>query len=501
MLFTTAPFLLLFLPITLAGFLTLGRWSSRAAIAWLLVASVFFYGYWAPQMVALLLASVAANYLVFTAIARRLQAANQPAARRCLTLGIVLNLLVLGYFKYANFFVDNLTSVAGTDWHPARVILPIGISFYSFTQIAFLVDAYQGKVREPSILNYGLFVTYFPHLVAGPVLHHAQMMPQFADRAICRPRADHLATGLAILALGMFKKVILADGIAPFADALFQGADGGAAPTLGEAWLGAIAYALQLYFDFSGYSDMAIGLSLLFNVRLPFNFDSPYRARNISDFWRCWHMSLSNFLRDYLYIPLGGNRKGGVRRYFNLALTMVLGGLWHGAGWTFVVWGALHGLYLMVNHGFRAAVGAVRHHRWAELAAYRHASWALTLLAVLVAWVFFRAESLAGAVRVLTAMVGLQPTTASESTDALLWNAGLSAQRGWLWCALLGAVALFGVNSNRLGDGLQRAMSQPSQSGAIQRSLVSGAALALLLLLLLVNTTRQSVSAFIYFNF
>ena len=174
MLFTTAPFLLLFLPITLAGFLTLGRWSSRAAIAWLLAASVFFYGYWAPQMVALLLASVAANYLVFTAIARRMQAANQPAARRCLTLGIVLNLLVLGYFKYANFFVDNLNSVAGTDWHPARVILPIGISFYSFTQIAFLVDAYQGKVREPSILNYGLFVTYFPHLVAGPVLHHAR---------------------------------------------------------------------------------------------------------------------------------------------------------------------------------------------------------------------------------------------------------------------------------------------------------------------------------------
>ena len=501
MLFTTAPFLLLFLPITLAGFLTLGRWSSRAAIAWLLVASVFFYGYWAPQMVALLLASVAANYLVFTAIARRMQAANQPAARRCLTLGIVLNLLVLGYFKYANFFVDNLNSIAGTDWYPARVILPIGISFYSFTQIAFLVDAYQGKVREPSILNYGLFVTYFPHLVAGPVLHHAQMMPQFADRAICRPRADHLATGLAILALGMFKKVILADGIAPFADALFQGADGGAAPTPGEAWLGAVAYALQLYFDFSGYSDMAIGLSLLFNVRLPFNFDSPYRARNISDFWRCWHMSLSNFLRDYLYITLGGNRKGGVRRYFNLALTMVLGGLWHGAGWTFVVWGALHGLYLMVNHGFRAAVGAVRHHRWAELAAYRHASWALTLLAVLVAWVFFRAESLAGAGRVLTAMAGLQPPTASESTDALLWNAGLSAQRGWLWCAVLGAVALFGVNSNRLGDGLQRAMSQPSQSGAMQRNMVSGAALALLLLLLLVNTTRQSVSAFIYFNF
>ena len=185
----------------------------------------------------------------------------------------------------------------------------------------------------------------------------------------------------------------------------------------------------------------------------------------------------------------------------DLALTMVLGGLWHGAGWTFVVWGALHGLYLILNHGFRAAVGAVRHRRWAELAAYRHASWALTLLAVLVAWVFFRAESLAGAGRVLTAMAGLQPSTTSESTDALLWNAGLSAQRGWLWCAVLGAVALFGVNSNRLGDGLQRAMSQPGQPGAIQRSMVSGAALALLLLLLLVNTTRQSVSAFIYFNF
>ena len=495
MLFTTAPFLLLFLPITLIGFFAWGRQSSRAAVVWLLTASVFFYGYWMPLAVLLLLSSVGANFLLCRRIVANLDAQAPTDARRWLVLGIALNLGALGYFKYANFFVDNLSAVLGTEWHLAKVLLPIGISFYSFTQIAFLVDAFEGKVREPDLANYGLFVTYFPHLVAGPVLHHAQMMPQFADRSICRPRADHLVGGLGILALGMFKKVVLADGIAPYADAVFRAADLGAVPQSGEAWLGAVAYSLQLYFDFSGYSDMAVGLSIMFNVRLPFNFNSPYRARNIAEFWRRWHMSLSTFLRDYLYIPLGGNRLGSARRYLNLSLTMVLGGLWHGAGWSFVVWGALHGAYLMLHQGFAAVLGAARHQRLATNTPLRCIAWALTLLAVIVAWVFFRAETLPGALRVLGAMGAWQ--AAPGNVPEQLWNAGLAVPRGWLWCAMLGALALFGVNSNRLGTGLIAWLGH----GSLRRPLLAGATLALLAGLLLINITRDSVSAFIYFNF
>ena len=495
MLFTTAPFLLLFLPVTLTGFFMLGRWAPRHAASWLCCASLFFYAYWMPTLVALLLASVGINFVIGQQIARQLKSGSKQHARRWLVLGVTLNLAALGYYKYANFMVDNLNAVMGVDWHLGKVILPIGISFYSFTQIAFLVDAFEGKVNETKLVHYGLFVTYFPHLVAGPVLHHAQMMPQFADPAIYRPRADHLVAGLAILALGLFKKVVLADGIAPYADAVFSAADTGTVPTAGEAWLGAVAYSLQLYFDFSGYSDMAIGLSWLFNIRLPFNFESPYRARNITDFWRCWHMSLSNFLRDYLYIPLGGNRRGPVRRYVNLGLTMVLGGLWHGASWSFAVWGALHGAYLMLNHGYRAALGRARWARLDASLAYRSASWMLTLLAVVVAWVFFRAETLPGALTILLAMANHH--AAPAELPAVLWNAGLPAARGWLWCAVLGTVALFGVNSNRIGVFLLGRLAPET----LLRPLLAGVSLCAVGLLLLINLARDSVSAFIYFNF
>ncbi len=494
MLFTTAPFLLLFLPITLLGFYLLGRRSQQAAAAWLFLASVFFYGYWMPVATLLLLGSIAGNFVLGLRIVDLARQGLQPQAKRWLTLGIALNLAALGYFKYANFFVDNLNAVLGMDWHIGRILLPIGISFYSFTQIAFLVDAYEGKVKETRAIHYGLFVTYFPHLVAGPVLHHAQMMPQFADKAVYRPVPAALVSGLTILALGMFKKVVMADGIAPYADAVFNGADGGVLPSSSEAWLGAVAYALQLYFDFSGYSDMAIGLSLMFNIRLPFNFNSPYRAQNISEFWRCWHMSLSTFLRDYLYIPLGGNRSGKLKRHLNLMTTMLLGGLWHGASWSFVLWGGLHGSYLVLNHGYRALLGAALHQRLAANFVYRGASWALTLAAVVLAWVFFRAVTLDGALRVLQAMLGWD---AAGAAPQLLWNAGLPSERGLLWCLVLGAIALYAPNSNRIGELLQAKMSK---AGAI-RPLLAGAALCSLLFMLLINIARDSVSAFIYFNF
>ncbi|MCK6420410.1 MAG: MBOAT family protein [Aquabacterium sp.] len=494
MLFTTAAFLLLYLPLTLAGFFLLGRWRPSAAAAWLLLASLVFYAHWMPAFTLLLLASIVANFWLGRQIVHALRAGRRPSARWWFAIGVSMNLGALGYFKYANFFVDNVNAVLGLDWAPVRVILPIGISFYTFTQIAYLADAFQGKVDESNPIHYGLFVTYFPHLVAGPVLHHAQMMPQFADAAIYRPQARRFVGGLAIFAIGLFKKVVLADGIAPYADAIFVPVDAGATPTTLEAWLGSLAYTLQLYFDFSGYSDMAIGLSHLFNVRLPYNFDSPYQARNISEFWRRWHISLSTFLRDYLYIPLGGNRLGGVRRYLNLAATMLLGGLWHGAAWTFVVWGGLHGAYLVVNHGWRGLMGQGRLRRWESNWAYGTSAWAITLLCVVVAWVFFRAQSFGGAWRMLQGLAGVGQY---GDIHALCWNAGLSLSAGLGWCAVLGAVALLAPNSNSLGE---RALAFLDRRGA-WRQATAGAVITAIAALLLVNVARDSVSAFIYFNF
>ncbi len=498
MLFTTVPFVLLFLPLTLAGFFLAGRRSAGAAAAWLFLASLFFYGFWMPEFTLLLLGSIAMNFGVGLRIARCQAGSGRSlgmGARQWLIAGVAANLLVLAYFKYADFFLGNLNAVLGTEWSVGKAVLPIGISFYSFTQIAFLADTFQRRVSEFNPVHYGLFVTYFPHLIAGPVLHHGQMMPQFADPAIYRWNGGHIAAGLAIFAIGLAKKVLLADGVAPYADAVFRPVDAGLMPSTPEAWLAAVAYTLQLYFDFSGYSDMAIGLSWLFNVRLPYNFNSPYRAASISDFWRRWHISLSTFLRDYLYITLGGNRRGPVRRYANLAATMLLGGLWHGASWSFVLWGGLHGLYLMANHGFRALLGRRKERlaAWDGSRAAKLLGWALTMLCVVAAWVFFRAETLGGALRVLAGMASVE----AAASDALLWNAGLHLHAGLVWCGLLAAMACLAPNSNAIGQALlARAGARPAQ-----RAWLAGFSLGAVALLIVVNTARDSVSAFIYFNF
>ena len=489
MLFTSPAFVLMFLPLALAGFFMIGRFSPLGSAAWLLGASLVFYSHWMPADTLLLVGSIVVNFWIGMRISEQ-----TPAAKRWLTLGVAFDLGLLAWFKYAGFIATNLNAVSGWGLPVPTVGLPIGISFYSFTQIAFLVDAYQGKVKESQPVHYGLFVTYFPHLVAGPVLHHGQMMPQFADRSIYRPDPSHLVGGLLIFAIGLFKKVVLADGISPYADAVFRPADAGVAPDAVEAWLGALAYTLQLYFDFSGYSDMAIGLSWMFNVRLPFNFNSPYQATSISEFWRRWHISLSTFLRDYLYIVLGGNRHGAVRRYVNLATTMVLGGLWHGAAWTFVLWGALHGAYLMVHHGFRAACGERLHAGLQASRVWRVLAWAMTMLAVVVAWVVFRAETLSGALLVLRGMFG---ATAASAPHPLFWNAGLRTEACLLWCAALGSMACLAPNSNRIGTWLLERLRQAGR----HRPLVAGWALGLLALLVAINANRGGVSAFIYFNF
>ena len=403
MLFNSIQFLALFLPITMLGFFWLGARNKSAAAWWLALASLVFYAGWSWRYVPLLLGSTSFNYCVGLLLTRN---RHRPfASRMLLAGGITANLLLLGYFKYADFFITNWNLAFHADFDPLHLVLPLGISFFTFTQIAFLVDTCKGIATEPRFSHYLLFVTYFPHLIAGPVLHHKEMMPQFGSSSTYRFSWHDVAVGTAIFAIGLFKKTVLADGIAPHVGGPFTVAAQGDPLHFLQAWGAVLAYTLQLYFDFSGYSDMAIGLSRMFGVKLPLNFDSPYKARNISDFWRRWHMTLSRFLRDYLYVPLGGNRHGSLRRYLNLIITMVLGGLWHGAAWTFAVWGLLHGAYLAVNHAFQALKPRLpRLVRSAGLAAAL--SVALTYLATVVAWVFFRAESLTAAWAMLGAMLG-----------------------------------------------------------------------------------------------
>lgn len=389
MLFNSFDFLFGFLPVVLAMYFALGRLGYRLHIVWLALASMYFYVYGSGAFIGLLSGSIFFNYCVGRAIAGHAAAGTDKAVRCLLFFGVAANLLVLGYFKYMDFFL----LAAGAQ--PLGIILPVGISFFTFTQIAYLVDCSRNTVRSFGVESYVLFVSYFPHLIAGPVLHHQQMMPQFEDRSRARLSSADCAVGLTIFVIGLAKKVLIADQLAPLAKPVFEA---GASPAAIEAWVGALAYTFQLYFDFSGYSDMAVGLSRMFRIELPQNFNAPYKALDIADFWRRWHMSLSRFLRDYLYIPLGGNRHGEMRRYRNLLITMLLGGLWHGAGWTFVAWGALHGAYLVVQQLW------ARHSKWRL---HRVPAQALTFLAVVVAWVFFRAPDFGTAFDVLGGMAGV----------------------------------------------------------------------------------------------
>jgi len=404
----------------------IGRYSHRLAALWLGMASLTFYSVWDSGFLLLLLTSICFNYGAGHLIGHRVSSKKLGLAKSTLIFAITANLLLLGYFKYMNFFIDSTNVFFGMQISALDIILPLGISFFTFTQIAYLVDVYRGIAREYNFIHYLLFVTYFPHLIAGPILHHKQMMPQFGHSNTYRINVDNVAVGLSIFILGLAKKLLIADNLALYATPIFTAADAGSTIMFFEAWVGALAYTLQLYFDFSAYCDMAIGLSLMLNIRLPMNFNSPYKATSIIDFWRRWHMTLSAFLRDYLYFPLGGNRKGPARRYINLIATMLLGGLWHGAGWTFVIWGGLHGLYLMVNHGWRELkdrLGWSDGGRIAKLGAVF-----LTFLAVIVAWVFFRAETFSGAWTLLAGMAGMKGISLPSSFESKLEFLSLGSQ-------------------------------------------------------------------------
>ncbi len=439
MLFSSFTFLFQFLPATILAFAAARRHSPRAGILVLVVASLVFYGAWRPIYLLLFAASVAVNFGLGLAME------NPELRRRIGILGVALNLAALGFFKYADFLVDVLHEATGASLPHPGVILPLGISFFTFQQIAYLVDVMRGAKVERDVVSFTLFVAFFPHLIAGPLVHHAEMIPQFKRERLGRS-ARLAAQGWAIFVAGLFKKVVIADNLAQFVNPIFAHADAGGSLPPEWAWLAILAYTLQIYFDFSGYSDMAIGLALLFGIRLPVNFRSPYKATSIIDFWRRWHITLSRFLRDYLYIPLGGNRRGLERRYLNLMLTMLLGGLWHGAGWNFLIWGGLHGLYLVVNHLRRGD-------KWKQPASLvgQASSWLLTFLAVAVAWVFFRARMLVGAGHMLASLAGFETIGASYRSPGIVRLMDLpllvGEQRllliGWSATALALAIALF----------------------------------------------------------
>ncbi len=411
MLFSTPEFLFLFLPLTFAGFAVATiAISLRAGTLWLTVASLFFYGYWDASLLPLIILSIVVNFALGIMLF-----ANR--SKTILTLGLCFNLSLLGYFKYAGFFIENAERLFGTKIAELNIVLPLAISFFTFQQVAYLVDVYKGRAIEPDFLNYCLFITFFPQLISGPIVHHSEMMPQFRDAARVWISRKLFPVAIAFIVIGLYKKVVLANGIAPMADSVFLTAQT-AAPAFWDAWKGALAYTFQIYFDFSGYTDMAVGIALLFGIRLPMNFNSPYKSASIIDFWRRWHMTLSRFIRDYIYIPLGGNRAGKSRRYTNMMLAMLIGGLWHGAGWTFVIWGGLHGLYLAINHGWRHFRPRLAPHGLLSVWSSR----LITFLAVVVAWVFFRADDLGDAMRLLTGMAGLVDggISAARTLDLLI---------------------------------------------------------------------------------
>ncbi len=491
MLFNSYAFIVVFLPASVAGYHFLRKWGlDRGAIGFLVVASLFFYGWWNPVYLFLLLVLIVGNFFAVRMLLA-IPAERKVLRRTLTTLAIGGNLAVLGYFKYANFVIGNLETLLGQDLTLRSIVLPLGISFFTFQKIALLVDTYQGKVTRLRLLDYMLFVSFFPQLIAGPIVHHSEVIPQFNQRG--GVTATLFAPALTMFIIGLGKKVLLADHLSAYATPGFDAVAAGTAPSVLAGWTAALAYTLQLYFDFSGYSDMAIGAALMFGIRLPINFASPYKADSIIAFWRQWHITLSNFLRVYLYIPLGGNRHGRSRQFAALLVTMVLGGFWHGAAWTFVVWGTLQGIFLVINHvwrGFRRRAG------FQTNALGRLGGHLLTFLAVVVGWVFFRADSLPAAFAMLKGMAGTNGFTAPTDTVDC-WSALLLIVSGL-------AIVLVGPNTQELagyvpfssrdilGDGSGRVPVFRSSAGL---AMAYGGLFAVALLSL------SKISEFLYFQF
>ncbi len=495
MLFSSYPFIFLFLPISFfAYFYLLKKRLKTTARAFLVAASLFFYSWWNVIYLPIILFSMFFNYAVGNALSGKSKAIRSHG-KTLLFFGIVANLSLLGYFKYSDFFITNINLLFGVSIPLLHLALPLAISFFTFQQIAYLVDSYRGETKEYDFLNYALFVTFFPQLIAGPIVHHSEMMPQFASRWNLVKNYRNIAAGLFIFSIGLFKKVVIADSFAVWATAGFD-----TAPflTLLEAWATSLSYTFQLYFDFSGYTDMAIGAALLFNIKLPINFNSPYKAFDIQDFWRRWHITLSRFLKDYIYIPLGGNRKGGSRTYANLLATFLIGGIWHGAGWTFVFWGLLHGLALVL-HRFWKFMGFTMP---ALLA------WFITFNFINFTWIFFRAREWKDAMKVLNGMLGnsgvvlperlhrylsfLTPSESFSFGKVTFHIMGGTTMMVWLFVAFV--LVLRCRNSNE-----KIAYPKLDDAGVLTRS--NAVWYAFLFMFSLLYMSISTYSEFIYFNF
>ncbi|MGH6771062.1 MAG: MBOAT family O-acyltransferase [Xanthobacteraceae bacterium] len=454
MLFNTPEFIFLFLPAVVLLHFALARWRIEAAVVGTTISSLVFYAWWNPPFVLLPILSILANFW----LARRMAAAEPAASRRLLIVGIAANLLLLCYYKYTDFFLSVV------DGHkPAPPNVPLALSFTTFVQIAFLVHVHQRR-SAPDFNRYALFVAFFPHLIAGPIVRWGSLGRQLYDAARYRPDWDNIALGLTIFVFGLAKKVLIADPLSPHVAVVFDAASRGEPITAFAAWAGATAFTLQIYFDFSGYSDMAIGLGLLFNLRLPINFAAPLRAVNMFDLWRRWHMTLARLVRDLVYVPLAVGHSGTWRQWGALLFTMTLIGFWHGAGWTFIVWGALHGCMLLINETWRSIRGPGE-----GTALGRLAGWALTFTGFVFAIVFFRAADMDAAWRIVVAMAGFGFAAVPDHLT-LTWDAWMLSQgyvselfvRTWLgstwtmvgtlWVLLAFAVAMFVPDTMEITD-------------------------------------------------
>lgn len=522
MLFNSFVFLGVFLPLCLIAFAVTTRLRvAPVTVAVLLAASLIYYGYWDANYLWLIGGSILANYGLGRSIGRTRTAGRLGTVRLMMLAGIILNLAPLAYYKYAGFALD-IAGILDNTSNLSALVLPLGISFFTFQQIAYLVDVSRGEQPEKSFLGYGLFVAFFPQLIAGPIVHYSEMLPQFKRLGRFGIRASDLSVGLTIFAIGLFKKTVVADGIATVSTPVFDAAAAGAAPDLLTAWSAALGYGFQLYFDFSAYSDMAIGVARMFGIRLPVNFHAPYRAVGIIDFWRRWHMTLSRFLRDFVYIPLGGNKHGAFGRYRNLMLTMLIGGLWHGAGWTFILWGGLHGAYLVIQHLWRTFVRV-----WPAGAVGRWSAQLLTFIVVMVAWVPFRADGLVPTVSIWRGMVGLNGVAVPESltrfvdqdllssigvvtapvplTDTALTWVALLGLCLWVWFLPTACMITRRYRPALLHDGGDaRLATQPDTAIARRLSFRAGSRWAVLTgLTLAVSILAMSVgnSEFLYYRF
>ena len=469
MLFNSYEFILLFLPITFLGFYLASQLGNRRlSIFWLVAASLFFYGWWNPPYLLLLLLSIGVNYILGQGLNQAHLSENEKSGKILLLLGVVFNLGLIGYYKYFNFFIDNFNALSGASFNIAQIVLPLGISFYTFQQISYLIDSLEGETKHYRFIDYCLFVSFFPQLIAGPIVSHQEMMPQFSKQSKIGLNKENFAIGLTIFSIGLFKKVILADQIALYASPVFNAASQGVPLTLAEAWMGALAYSLQIYFDFSGYSDMAIGAARLFGIQLPLNFNSPYKAINIIDFWGRWHMTLTRFLTRYLYNPIALNLSrrrvqqgkslikrgvGSLGAFAELItlptiITMFLAGLWHGAGWQYIVFGLLHGFYLTINHGWHMILKSRGYNLKQTSWLGKRIGQSITLLAVVVAMVFFRASDVGNAMAMLTAMVGGNKFSLADG--ALFPNHIFSDPKiGLLWLIVLMIVVFYFPNTQQ----------------------------------------------------